>query len=58
MRKKEGIVLYVFCLLVAVGLVIVGMFVTPNRTRVIQDEDEKPPATALWAQGVQDDETG
>lgn len=57
MRKRKGIALYVLCLLVAVGLVIVGLLVPPNRPRIAQDEEEKPPATALWAQEVQD-ETG
>ncbi len=49
MRKKKGIVLYVLCLLVAVGLVILGLFLPPNRPRIAQDKEENPPATALRA---------
>lgn len=57
MRSKKGTVFYVLSLLVAVGFVVVGLLLTSKQPHITRDEEEKPPATALRAQGGQD-ETG
>jgi len=55
MKNKKGIAFYIVFLLIAVGFVAVGLLLPRNRPRVTYEEDEKPPAAVLRAQGGQNE---